>query len=216
MKKLILILLLCSCSAKKAEKEVSEEKVHEGNTEFLNLFKEVSFDTLHIYSESTDNGGMEIQGAEVPEKFLSYFPEEVRLGATEWSVGPVSACYKFVYAPGLTALIANVPSEHGPTAYNIFLYSDKESKIIYSQRIAENSGDGDYGIAEDSWLLDLNNDRLIDMVTKQQESLAEDEEMTKFSYSDSTIIYLGDKKGFKRVEHGNYNTEKLKVHKPKI
>jgi hypothetical protein len=226
MKKVLLVLILCGCSAKRTEignNAKEPEKSHIRNdselvdkTEFLNLFKEVSFDTLHIFFEHNSEGEVAIKGVKVPKKILTYFPEEVRLGATEWNVSPVYACYKFQYTPEVTALIANVPSQYDATAFDIYLFSEKKDKIIFSQRIAENTGDAGYSITQDSWLIDLNKDGIMDLVTKQLETIPEDEELEKFSYSDSTLVYLGEKSSFKNVMPRVYNTKRLKVHKTNI
>jgi len=218
-------MLLCGCSAKGTEEGKQDKSLDEkANIEkrsinkagFVDLFKEVKFDTLHIYFEYSTDGEMAIKGQEVPKEYFSYFPKEVRLGATEWNVSPVFACYRFQYSPELTALIANVPSEYDATAFDLYLFSDKEDKMIFSQRIAENTGDAGYVITQDSWFLDLDKDGLIDLVTKQIETIPEDEELTKFSYTDSTSVFLGSEKSFKAVKPERFNTKRLKVHKSNI
>jgi len=218
-------MLLCGCSAKgteegqphKSEKDKrSIVKINTNKTGFLGLFKEVVFDTLHIYFEYSPEGDIAIKGQEVPKEYLSYFSKEVKLGATEWNVSPVFACYKFQYSPEQTVLIANVPSEYDATAFNLYLFSDKEDKIIFSQKIAENTGDAGYVITQDSWLLDLDKDGLMDFVTKQVETIPEDEELTKFSYTNSISVYLGSEKSFKAVKAERFDTKGLKVHKTNI
>lgn len=173
-------------------------------------FKTLSFDSLHIYYDHKERDST-LLGKTIPQVFLSYFPEEVRLGATEWNVDQVYGVYKFAYSPDITAMIARVPSEHSSTAYSIFLYNNSNGKLLHSQRIAIFEGSGGDMIKENSWLLDLNRDGMIDIVTKKRDTYSLDEELTKFTHYDSSFVFLGTPTGFKKSQEFHKQVKNFKL-----
>ena len=238
MKKLLLLVFIIGCSSRETklvnkenkktsqlatkkevitpekprEKRFNDKRDSTSLPEFIRLFKAVEFDTLHIFSQVkvVPGGSREIRGPQIPKKLLHYFPNYFQ---GEGADSTAYACYRFNYSSDLTALIANVPSDFEVTAYDFFLYSNKENKIIYSKNIAESSGDSGDGWVEDSWLLDLNKDGITDLVTKSIgfSSDERNEEKTIFSKV-RTSVYLGEKNGFKSISTSIYNVESLTMY----
>lgn len=228
MKKILLLIFLFSCSPNEKqldehtivqesdsfhrpdrETQLSESLTSDKFDKFLSLFSIISFDTLHVYSD--DSGDMVLVEKAVPIKYLTYFPDAVRLGATEWNVDSVYAMYRFTYSPGVTALIARVPSQHSSSAFNIFLFSNETEKLLHSQRIAEFTGDAGDVYTEQSWIFKLNNDNLVDIITKSKDVYALNEDLTEFKHYDSIYVYLGNKSGFRKIQSSLANTEAFKL-----
>jgi hypothetical protein len=223
MKKLLFLFLLAGCTAKETQQQepvrtpdqTTKPVPQVANTpapEYFSLFKEVSFDTLHIYSNYTDNGEMELKGIEIPAKYYPELPKQVQQAATQNGMGPTYACYRFAYGPGMTALIVNAPSEYDATAYDLYLYSHAAQKIVYTQRIADQFGDAGYQYLQDAWLYKANKDQWVDIVNKVREISPIDEALTKFDTTYQTTVYLGKATRFDSTSSTAFNTQHLKVH----
>jgi hypothetical protein len=148
----------------------------DSTSRFLNLFEEVDWKGLQIYSPRYDFTDNEFEGLQIPNEFHHYFDNLNFISYSLNDGGRIFAVYRFSINSNTIGLIVRNMSMYSETAVSIILF-DLANNISKSRfRLADSYGDGMWLFAEDAWLLDLNNDNLPDIVKRKNEWWEDDNE----------------------------------------
>lgn len=195
------LLTLTDCSNRKTNSQ------SDNSNAFLSLFQDISADNLHLYSPCDREDGKKYEGKQIDSTFHKYFAFDKRLVSYfDKKVGNVFSCYKFKLSNTKTGLIIRVPSQYSETEVDLCIWDNQTNKIIKRIELADAIGDGMWYFVKDAWLVDINKDGHLDIVTRKMEWWEEDEEETELdstsSLADTTIGYIDGK------EH---TTDSLKI-----
>ena len=156
----LVFILLLGCGYNQKEKFHSSS--HKSRYEkLLSIYKEISIDTLKVYSPEDLIG--EYKGVEIDSSEVMLFPKEI---VEQHFVDPpgLFAIYKFEIDINTIGLITRTPSEYAPSSIKLFFLDKTKDLIIGYVELAESLGDaGDYMIT-DSWIFKDNDKRLMALV----------------------------------------------------
>ncbi len=79
--------------------------------------------------------------------------------------GKFYALYKFDYSTNYKAYIIREPSQYYSTRINLYLYDKKEKEMLSGVELADSFGDEGWSFDSYTCLLDLNNDKYLDIIT---------------------------------------------------
>ncbi len=170
---------------------------------FLDSFERISFDTLHVYTPCKKPDGKKFAGRIMDSAFHNWFElSKYQLSNLRWQ--NMFSCYKFELNDSLTALIVRRPSQYSETAITLNLWDNKKEKIVSTTEIADSYGDGMWYFVKDAWLLDINGDLQLDIVTRTMHWTEEDIDPTpdnplgrgEVFISDTVIVFIGNKESF--------------------
>ncbi len=141
----------------------------DSTSHFINLFEEVEWKGLQIYSPRYDFSDNEFDGSQIPNEFHHYFDNLKFISYSLNDGDRIFAVYRFTINSNTIGLIVRNMSMYSETAVSIILF-DLTNNISKSRfRLADSYGDGMWRFAEDAWLLDLNNDNQLDVVKRKNE-----------------------------------------------
>jgi hypothetical protein len=148
---ILLVITLPGCK-QTSKKTVSVNPTREKYTRLLSKFKEISFDTLAIFSMAGNNEEQyKYEGVQLDSSDAILFPENV--ASAHFSNPPgLFACYKFSLDSARTCLIARTPSEYAPTSIKLFVHTVNKDTLIQLAELAEFSGDAGAFKDINSWL----------------------------------------------------------------
>lgn len=151
------LVLLFSCNPRQEKQLKVEIKKESKYNRLLSKYKEISIDTLKVYSPEEIKD--KFNGSELDSADATLFPTEIARQHFNDPPG-LFAIYKFAIDNNRTGLITRTPSEYAPTSIKLFFFDKKKDAITSYIQLAENWGDaGDY-MSEDSWLFKENNKHL--------------------------------------------------------
>ncbi len=147
---LLIILIFFSCEEKpkhlhKIETEKDKESKYKN---LLSKFKDISIDTLKVYSsENYDN----YRGIKMDSVDAILFPKEI---AEEYFLEhDLYACYKFEINSTKIGLLARTPSMYVPSSIKLFIYNKIEDNIKDYIELAESWGDAGDSMEKTSWII---------------------------------------------------------------
>jgi hypothetical protein len=138
----LLIVLFTSCGEKAPEGTVSQkpEAVKVSNLSLVeNIFKDISSDTLYVFSDYENAPGFQFKGKAMDSLQAYVLPYEIRNKYSFYK--DFGACYKFEMEPGKIAMIARVPGEFSSTAVKLFLFDVKKDSVINFINLSDVFGD---------------------------------------------------------------------------
>jgi hypothetical protein len=148
----------------------------------LSKFKDISFDTLEVYSMG--EGGeknYKYEGVQLDSIDAVLFPVEI---ARAHFIDPpgLFACFKFKIDSVRSGLIARTPSEYAPTSIKLFVYYSNKDTLLENTELAQYIGDDGALRDINSWLFKSPNNE-IQVFTWTHDS----EDNTVENENDSTI-----------------------------
>ena len=143
-----IVLLLFSCGNDPAPETV--EKKTSRFEQILNKYKEISFDTLNVYStfEDPDTDSYYFRGVLFDTTELVFIPKTLdHYDCTYY------ACYKFAIDSATTGLITRCPGEYSATVLKLFVFDQLKDSVTATYFLADNFGDAGEVMITTSWLL---------------------------------------------------------------
>jgi hypothetical protein len=190
----LLIVIFVACTDSK----------NSASATFLELFQEMSFDTLHVYSPCDKPDGRKFEGKIMDSTFYEFFEFDAwQLSNLQWQ--NFYTCYKFEMSDSLTGLIVRRPSQYGETAIDLNIWNNRTEKIIETVNLSDAFGDGMWFFVKDAWIVDFNGDKKLDIVTRRKSwsqdnvppALRENPQgFGEEHIHDTTIVYVADQGSF--------------------
>jgi hypothetical protein len=153
MKKLLYLLIIlmffsCEKKTKHTQKIVAKKNKDSKYENLLSKFKDISIDTLEVYSsENYDN----YKGIKMDSVDAILFPKEI---AEEYFLEhDLYACYKFDINSTKIGLLARTPSMYVPSSIKLFFYNKTEDNIKEYIELAESWGDAGDSMEKTSWII---------------------------------------------------------------
>lgn len=151
-------LLLCCCQTDGSQSVNASKKVSK-YTRLLSKFKEITIDTLRIYSPP-ESKGKEFNGVVLDSADAILFPTEI---AEQHFGDPpgLFAIYRFTIDSNRLGLIARTPSVYSASSIKIFFFDIAKDSITSYVELAESLGDAGAYWEKESWLFNDKNKHLI-------------------------------------------------------
>jgi hypothetical protein len=149
----LLIVTLFSCDQGQKTDTTVDIKKESKFKKLLSKFKDVSIDTLKVYSPeySSEKLTGEFIGTELDSTDAILFPNDIALQHFIDMPG-LYAIYKFQLDSNTLGLITRTPSEYFPSSIKLFYLDRKKDSITSYLELADSWGDaGDY-MSKESWL----------------------------------------------------------------
>lgn len=149
----IFIATLLSCDQSEKTDTTVETKSGSKYEKLLSKFKDISIDTLRVYSPeySSEKLTGEYIGIELDSTDAILFPNDIALQHFNDPPG-LYAIYKFSVDSNTLGLITRTPSEYVPASIKLFYFDKIKDSITSYLELADSWGDaGDY-MSKDSWL----------------------------------------------------------------
>ena len=189
MKSLIYILSIytlavVACNSKPVQTNNSPVK-SDSSSKFLSRFKQISFDTLKVYSPGQVDDKNDFVGVPLDSADAILFPKQIADAHLRDFPG-LFACYKFSISKDKIGLIVRAPAMYVSSSIKLFIYDLNTNKLTESLELAENWGDAGDSMIKTSWLYtDKNKINAFMWISEGHDNSVENE-------SDSTIT-LSDK-----------------------
>lgn len=120
-------------------------------TNLLSLFKDMSADTLFVFSEGEFVQGNTYKGVAIDSTSALLLPDNI--GQVRYETQPeVFAVYQFAIDSNHTGLIARTPGEYAPTSIKLFRYDNLKDSLTDYIELADNWGDAGDWMIKQSWL----------------------------------------------------------------
>jgi hypothetical protein len=170
---------------------------------FLELFQEISFDTLHVYSPCDKPDGRKFEGKIMDSTFYEFFELDAwQLSNLKWQ--DFYKCYKFEMSDTLTGLIVRRPSQYSETAIDLNVWNNRTEKIINTINLSDGFADGMWFFMMDSWIVDNYENNKFAIVTRRMSWWEEDVDPTPENpqglgeehIDDTTIVYVANGANF--------------------
>jgi hypothetical protein len=175
----VFISIACNQSAKTSHPQGSKFE------HLLSKFKDISFDTLEVYSIGEGNEkNYKYDGVKLDSVDAVLFPPDI---ARAHFIDPpgLFACFKFKIDSARIGLIARTPSEYAPTSIKLFIYKSGKDTLEENSELAQYIGDAG-GLREvNSWLFkNLNNEiQVFTWTHDSEDNSVENENDTTISIS---------------------------------
>jgi hypothetical protein len=167
-----MILIFANCANNATSKTDKSIKIQEPaksrtdksikNSDLLSLFKEIQFDTLHIWAKSKKADGDKFQGKMIDTIYFPLFGDYIsqykqyytdpKTKIKKYSGYYLFASYKFSINDYLTGLIMREPSQYEESAIGLWIYNSKADELYKSVRLADAFGDENWYFKKDSWI----------------------------------------------------------------
>ena len=195
----ILGVVIYSCSNNKSTEQTGSAKQDVDSSElFLKLFTKIDGNNLHVYTPTYDlDHGNKFNGRKIDFSFYKFLkfktlsPKQIDTSFHNY------ACYKFKLTDNKTGLIIRTPSKYSDTAIDLYTWDNQTKKITNIINLADGYGEEGWHFAQDAWLQDLNQDKLLDLVTfrKDYNPNWEYPEKKPVKITDSLFVYMGKTNG---------------------
>jgi hypothetical protein len=189
-------LLSCNTSADKSFKTTNTETalLKVDAKSFLNLFQEITFDNLHLYSPSDTVDGKKFVGNKIDSTFYKFFSYDAFLLSNLNNGAEIFACYKFKFSDTETGLIIRTRSQYSETAIKLCVWQNQDILITNGIELADAFGDGEWYFQKDGWLTDLNSDKQFDIVNRKMDFWIDDVDsgVGQFHTTDSVMTFLAN------------------------
>jgi len=126
----------------------------------LSKFKDISFDTLEVYSMGEGNEkNYKYDGVQLDSIDAVLFPPDI---ARAHFIDPpgLFACFKFKIDSTRIGLIARTPSEYAPTSIKLFIYKSGKDTLEENTELAQYIGDAGALRDVNSWLFKNSNSEI--------------------------------------------------------
>ena len=175
-------LLLLGCM------QTNKPQKNEKYSRLFSKFKEISFDTLVVYSLS-DGVNLEdykFKGVQLDSTDAILFPQNIARAHFIDTPG-LFACYKFKIDSTRLGLIARTPSEYFPSSIKLFIYTFYKDTLIEAKELAQYIGDAGALQNVNSWIFkDNQNIKVFTWLRDSNDNSVED---TTISIDDNFYIY---------------------------
>ncbi len=214
MRQIIIILiisgLLQSCSDNSPKNTTADTSVIDNSDSFLDLFSEIKYQDLHIYTPPYDisDHSDKFDGKQIDRSFYPFLVFDNHINPTEIDTFyHYFACCKFKLTDNKTGLIIRRPSQYSETAIDLYTWDNLAKKVTNIINLADAFGDEGWHFVQDAWIEDVNKDNQLDIVIRKKEFDQDLDDPTKISRSDTSFVFLGNGKIFKQI---NYNIDRNK------
>jgi hypothetical protein len=193
---LLALSLACNQSTTSSVARVSKYE------HLLSKFKEISFDTLEVYSMGEEGEkNYKYNGVQLDSVDAVLFPTEIAKAHFMDPPG-LFACFKFNIDSARTGLIARTPSEYYPSSIKLFIYESVKDTLEEFSELAEYIGDE--GVVRDvnSWLFkdSSNNVQAFTWIHDSEDNSVEDENDTTISNTNSFLLSNISKNNRKEID----------------
>ncbi|MCX6230104.1 MAG: hypothetical protein NTZ33_01050 [Bacteroidetes bacterium] len=204
-----ILLLSVSCLNKNLDNSVNKDEQSKSNTleqkdnfvDFLNLFRDIKPQKLHIYpltrDENGDIKGYPFEGIRIDVNKFKYMDDENlfnNIQAYKDSSGNAYAIGKFEIDSNYIGLLFRVRSQYDETLIQLFLWDKKNKKIINGIDLADSFGDEGWYFNLESWIIEYKENGILKIVTRRKDSdLQEDETTAKISDTLKLYTFKKDK-----------------------
>ena len=191
------LLTLTSCNSKKSQEshplttKIDSIKLVDKATEFLDLFKAVNPNGLHIYPPTWDKKGnlnkTPFEGTPINvDKFAYVDNEEIFLNLPACKEGNshINAIGKFEINNEYFGLIVRQQSQYDESLVQLLLWDKKQNKIVKGIDLADSFGDEGWSFDTESWIREYKINSTLKIVTRRKDSEF-DEEFINKTYTDS-------------------------------
>lgn len=170
---------------------------------FLGLFQNISPKGLHIYTLDERKAGTKFKGKVIDKSFYSFLPYE----NMEDTSNHYYSCCKFPLNKTKIGLIVRsfTDIDHRTDSIDLLIWDKSLKKVVSSINIAKNYEESGVGFTQDGWFKDLNNDQVVDIITRYKEEgmmvgdASDDPDSLSVS-EDSLFVLLYNQGEYKRSE----------------
>ena len=212
MRRLIIILtisgLLHSCSDTPTKQTTADNSVVDKSDLFLNLFSEIKYQDLHIFTPpyDTSNRFDKYDGKQIDRSLYKFLVFDNYINPTEVDTFyHYFACFKFKLSDSKTGLIIRRPSQYSETAIDLYTWDNLEKKVTNIINLADAFGDEGWYFVQDAWIEDVNADNYLDIVVRKKEFDQDLDEPSNIKRSDTSFVLLGNSKSFRQ---SNFNIDR--------
>lgn len=232
MRNLLIILTIIginySCSTKSSTDSKSEYNRDSAESKalsnqldnsdiFLKLFPELNSKDFHIYTPPYDSVKRfcKFDGKRIDRSFYKFLLYKNYVNPLELDTFyHYYACYKFKLTENKTGLLIRRPSQYDESAIDLYTWDNSTRKVTDIINLTDAFGDEGWHFVQDAWIVDLNNDKFYDIVTRRKDFDRNLDDTTKIFRSDSTSVYLGNGNTFRKsrikVDNNKYQLEHWK------
>lgn len=173
--------------------------------ELNKLFPFVENVRLHFYSyNSSAMNNYTYKGTALSKDFYSLLNINVLNEADEYF-----AIFKFNYSKDLEGYVLRTPSQYQSSNIELYLLDKISKTVITHISVADGFGDGSWFFNRDGWLLDLNNDGQLDLLSIQKDWEEDDDE--KATETTEIKVYLFINNNFVKTDMEIPNLERYKI-----
>lgn len=191
------LLTLTACNNKKSQESqpmsAKTDSIELGDkaTEFLNLFKTVNPNGLHIYPPTWDKKGnlnkTPFEGTPINLDKFSYVNNEeifINLPAYKEGLSHIYAIGKFEINREYWGLIVRQYSQYDESLVQLLLWDKKQNKILKGIDLADSFGDEGWFFDTESWISEYKTNSTLKIVTRRKDSEF-DEDFKNRTFTDS-------------------------------
>jgi len=159
--------------------------------------RRLSPETLFVYSPDVSKSS-DYLGTPIPTTFYSLFaPFYPQLSLDERSKAELWATYRLSIGHARIGYLLRVPGMYDATAIDLWVYDARRERFAAPIRLAEEYGDGGYYTRLAGWLVDLNGDGQLDLVTRRYRSEADTRDGGRLLWeTDSLWVQFSTNSGF--------------------
>lgn len=213
----IITLVSLSCSNLKDNKTTTQTAAKDSSDFFLDLFVDINPDNLHIYSPCGKTDGNKFGGKLIDRQFYNFFKfnkdnkEFIENISQDSNLYHLFNCYKFPLTADRLGLLVRIPSQYTESAICLYIWDNKNKKIIGAQTMTDGYGDEGWYFVRDAWLKDVNKDNQIDIITRQKDSNQDiDDTINPPTISDNLLVYLFNGQEYKQTKF-NVDTNQFQI-----
>jgi len=191
------LLTLTACNNKKSQEsqpitaKTDSIKLVDKATEFLDLFKTVNPNGLHIYPPTWDKKGnlnkTPFEGTPINVDKFSYVNNEeifINLPAYKKGLSHIYAIGKFEINSEYWGLIVRQYSQYDESLVQLLLWDKKQNKILKGIDLADSFGDEGWFFDTESWISEYKTNSTLKIVTRRKDSEF-DEDFKNRTFTDS-------------------------------
>lgn len=191
------LLTLTACNNKKSQEsqpltaKTDSIKLVDKATEFLDLFKTVNPNGLHIYPPTWDKKGnlnkTPFEGTPINVDKFSYVNNEeifINLPAYKEGLSHIYAIGKFEINSEYWGLIVRQYSQYDESLVQLLLWDKKQNKILKGIDLADSFGDEGWFFDTESWISEYKTNSTLKIVTRRKDSEFDEDFKTR-TFADS-------------------------------
>ena len=164
--------------------------------ELFNQFLDIPADTIHVFFDSKDQPIKEpFTGRLMDTSFFKLLNGANLLRPFDPESDRLFSCFRFAMGHDRTGFLVRVPSQYEESAVDLFVWNNVDNRFESRHELSDGFGDEGWHFNQESWILDLNHDGTLDIVTRKIEVDAEDSSAKgnrTNSRTDSLFLYLAD------------------------
>ena len=217
------LLTLTACNNKKSQEsqpltaETDSVKIVDKATEFLDLFKTINPNGLHIYPPTWDKKGnlnkTPFEGTPINVDKFSYVNNEeifINLPAYKEGLSHIYAIGKFEINSEYWGLIVRQYSQYDESLVQLLLWDKKQNKILKGIDLADSFGDEGWFFDTESWIREYKTNSTLKIVTRRKDSEF-DEDFKNRTFTDSLKTNVFTNGRFLETQNDLSDTVNLKL-----